>query len=397
MKIFYYTYPWFFDVSVSFIRALSRIVDLHVIVEVAPESRKGVLFDLTSIHLEPGIVSASPVLNSILPENVVKYWQDVKSFHLMVHDSAQSSNPKSLLRGRQLALLTEKINPDLLYFDDVSLRLAISSLFLPHIPCAVGVHDPFPHSGENDWRTVVARKLIYKNANHFILHNEFQKKDFIKKFHIPSDTVKTFQLGVYDVYPLFTPTTDKCETAKDNILFFGRISPYKGLEVFLDAARRASEQLEHATFTIVGKPIHGYRFPKLPDLANGCRFEVRLEHVSAADMGAYFRNTACVVCPYLDATQSGVVLTAYAFNKPVIATRTGGLPEYVHQEETGLLVDPNDPIQLSNAMLRIFQDGNLRARLKLGVLDIGNRLLNWDTIASDYNVLFKALAQNRRN
>jgi len=54
------------------------------------------------------------------------------------------------------------------------------------------------------------------------------------------------------------------------------------------------------------------------------------------------RDAAVVVCPYRDASQSGVVLSAYAFQVPVVATTAGGLPEYVFPGKTGLLVPPGD-------------------------------------------------------
>ena len=56
------------------------------------------------------------------------------------------------------------------------------------------------------------------------------------------------------------------------------------------------------------------------------------------ELSALIQESSFVVCPYKDATQSGVVMSAYALKKPVIATRVGGLVEMVEDKKTGLLV-----------------------------------------------------------
>jgi glycosyltransferase involved in cell wall biosynthesis len=90
-----------------------------------------------------------------------------------------------------------------------------------------------------------------------------------------------------------------------------------------------------------------------------------------------------VVCPYIDATQSGVVLTAYAFKRPVVATKSGGLPQYVKNEITGLLIDPNDHHQLAEALIRILQNRDLRLKLEQGIEYMTSNDLNWDEITKN--------------
>ena len=56
---------------------------------------------------------------------------------------------------------------------------------------------------------------------------------------------------------------------------------------------------------------------------------IRNRFIPDDEMVALIKNCAFMVCPYTDATQSGVIMSAFAFNKPVIATDVGGLPEMV--------------------------------------------------------------------
>jgi glycosyltransferase involved in cell wall biosynthesis len=93
----------------------------------------------------------------------------------------------------------------------------------------------------------------------------------------------------------------------------------------------------------------------VPSLPNGARVEVIPGYVPNRQLAELFQRSTLVACPYVDATQSGVVLTAYAFRKPVVASDTGGLPEYVHHGETGLLVPPGDPGALAGAVVKLLQ------------------------------------------
>ena len=98
-------------------------------------------------------------------------------------------------------------------------------------------------------------------------------------------------------------------------------------------------------------------------------------------MAQLFRDAAVNLAPYIEASQSGVIASGYAFDVPVVASRLGALPEVVIDEENGLLVEPNDPQALANAILRILQDNDLRARLRAGVRQWAEGPLSWQSIA----------------
>ena len=73
-------------------------------------------------------------------------------------------------------------------------------------------------------------------------------------------------------------------------------------------------------------------------------------------IGEYFAAADIVVLPYESATQSGIVQIAYGFEKPVIATKVGGLPEVVLDGKTGYVVPPKDHHALAEAVCRFFRE-----------------------------------------
>ena len=86
------------------------------------------------------------------------------------------------------------------------------------------------------------------------------------------------------------------------------------------------------------------------------------------------------VCPYKDATQSGVVLVSYEYGVPVIATNTGGLPEQVFNNDTGFLVEPNDVNGFAEAMEKYITNIDLIEKQQI---KIGEYLesISWDNSA----------------
>jgi glycosyltransferase involved in cell wall biosynthesis len=82
------------------------------------------------------------------------------------------------------------------------------------------------------------------------------------------------------------------------------------------------------------------------------------------------------VLPYRSATQSGIVQIALSFERPVIVTAVGGLPEAVRPGETGLVVAPADPAALSEALVRFFRT-DLAASMRPHLLDAA-AAFSWD-------------------
>jgi glycosyltransferase involved in cell wall biosynthesis len=167
------------------------------------------------------------------------------------------------------------------------------------------------------------------------------------------------------------------------VLFFGRLSPYKGLDVLFEAAHSVAERVPGVHFVVAGRPNPGYEPPPLPSLPNGAKIEIINRYIPSAQLGELFGAAAVVVCPYLDATQSGVVLTAYAFDRPVVGTAVGGLPEYILHDQTGLVVPPRDPRALADSLAAVLRDRELHRRLTDGVRAARARYFNWERVAAE--------------
>ncbi|HEX6427231.1 MAG TPA: glycosyltransferase, partial [Niastella sp.] len=74
------------------------------------------------------------------------------------------------------------------------------------------------------------------------------------------------------------------------------------------------------------------------------------KHIPNDELATLIQQAKFIVCPYKDATQSGVLMTAFGLNTPVIATDVGSFPEFIKDNVNGLLVPPGDPEKLADGM-----------------------------------------------
>jgi glycosyltransferase involved in cell wall biosynthesis len=178
---------------------------------------------------------------------------------------------------------------------------------------------------------------------------------------------------------------------KNNVLFFGRLSPYKGLDIFLKAASIVAQKIENCRFVIAGKPIQNYKVPSLPDLPKGSTFNLQTKYITNSQLCTLMQQASLVVCPYIDASQSGVVLTAYAFNRPIVATNVGGIPEYIEDGVTGKIVPLKNPEALAAAIIDLLSNVDLRNQMSETIKGTKNKWLNWDNSALEMMNIYKKL------
>lgn len=153
------------------------------------------------------------------------------------------------------------------------------------------------------------------------------------------------------------------ESDETVIVMAGRLTPWKGQEVFLKALARLPLRPKRAY--LVGGTFfdeEGYA-ESLRQMASDLELPVTFTgHVD--DPGKIMRDSDVLVhCSTTPEPFGQVVVEGMSAGCAVIATRPGGPTEIVDDEIDGLLVDPNDDAQLADAMSRLINDKSLRTRL----------------------------------
>jgi glycosyltransferase involved in cell wall biosynthesis len=111
--------------------------------------------------------------------------------------------------------------------------------------------------------------------------------------------------------------------------------------------------------------------------------DVEIGYVERDRVVPLFARASAVVLPYREASQSGVAALALGLGRPVVATKVGGLEELVRHGHNGLLVPPNDPRALAEALIQVLQDTRLRHSMARHAAEFARTTLAWDRISAD--------------
>ena len=219
-----------------------------------------------------------------------------------------------------------------------------------------------PH--EKRFGDIFLTKLAFSVADYFIVQSKTVEKDL----KLLNKKNKPYVFTPHPLYNIFGEKIErqqarefigkeygrdlKCENV---ILFFGYVRRYKGLHYLLDAMpdilKSGSVKL------LVAGEFYDDEKPYREKIENlKLRDDVLLvSDFLPDDRIKYFFSAAdAVVLPYLNATQSGIVQICYFYDKPVIATDVGGIGEVVINGKTGILVEPENTKQLTDAVIEFF-------------------------------------------
>lgn len=143
----------------------------------------------------------------------------------------------------------------------------------------------------------------------------------------------------------------------DNVLlFFGYVRKYKGLDILLDAMPEIVRRVPRAKLVVAGEFYDDKAAYESILRANGTADIVQFwdKFIPNEEVGRFFTAADVVVQPYRSATQSGILNTSYSFGVPAVVTRVGGLEQYVNDGTTGIVVEPESPLEIAAGVERFF-------------------------------------------
>ena len=201
-------------------------------------------------------------------------------------------------------------------------------------------------------------KYFVKPIDAFLAMSE-NVLDDLKKF----DTKKPRTLNPHPVFDNFGEPVSKEEACQKlalnpnekHILFFGIIRDYKGLDILLESLNNEKVKQHNVKVIVAGEFYSNEEKYRQIIEKNKLQDQLILatHFIKDEEVKYYFSAADLVVQPYKHATQSGVTQIAYQFEKPMIVTNVGGLPELVPHQQAGLVVEPNAK-DIANAIDEFF-------------------------------------------
>lgn len=157
--------------------------------------------------------------------------------------------------------------------------------------------------------------------------------------------------------------TKPYESNEKYILSLRRLIPSKGIDVLIRAFEKVSNKLPDIKLIIAGD---GPDQERLKGIVNDLRLQDRVRFCGTVDLSegiSLLKSALCTVVPSLSEGGGLVNIEAQAARCPVIASRVGGIPEYVDDEKSGLLFRSGDHDDLADKILRVVNDDQLRSVL----------------------------------
>ena len=166
---------------------------------------------------------------------------------------------------------------------------------------------------------------------------------------------------------------------KKNLLFFGLIRTYKGLDILLEAFGKLSEDYQ---LIIAGEPYGSFdKYQEIIDRLPGKdRIFMDLKYIKDSEVTDYFSAADLAVLPYRSATQSGISSVSYHFEVPMVVTDVGGLKETIGDRGTGLVASEGTPDAIRDEILKYFSDPSIKDGCITAIRQEKERL-SWTTFA----------------
>ncbi|HEV2639114.1 MAG TPA: glycosyltransferase [Actinocrinis sp.] len=224
---------------------------------------------------------------------------------------------------------------------------------------------------------LVGRRLLKLSAAR-VVHSQFDR-DLIDGRYGANGTTALVPHAGYDYLPPSPPLREAPADAV-NLLYFGIIRPFKGVEDLLAAMDLLGPARSRFWLTVVGETWEGWELPGRLIAASPHRDRITFvnRYVTDDEAAGYFAGADVVVLPYHRSSSSGPLQIAMAAGLPVVATRVGGLVEATAHYPGAVLVHPSDPAALADGVL---QAAELAGRRFQGVS-------TWADTARSYAELF---------
>lgn len=299
---------------------------------------------------------------------------------------------RSQLDRRAVRALAEEIrrrSPDVLFFTMAHPWNHLLQGMLDKIPSVVMVHDPVPHPGLREWVThTFESQSIQRAGRCVVLSRAFLP--VLAERGVPREQVDVAPHGAL-AYNRAGKLRSGLEPVR-RLLFFGRILPYKGLEVLLEAYRRVVERTPDASLTIAGEGDMQPYMSLADDLPN---LTIENRWIAEEEIPSFFEAADLVVVPYTSASQSGVIGIAASFGLPVAATGVGGIPEQIIEAQTGRLARPGSVDDLAQIVEELMADPQEAWRLGSNLAQEYAEKRSWPEIASKVAESCQRAAQER--
>lgn len=269
--------------------------------------------------------------------------------------------------------------------------------------------DAGARDGKQSWANRFSLRALYRLVDHIIVHTHRMKAQLAQDFGVAPDKVSVIPHGVMSAVPDSGLDREEARrrlslsNSSRVILFFGLITPYKGVDLLVEAMGKIAAADPEAVLLIAGKikecPEYWQKVVAAMDrLGLRDRIVTHLRHIPDEEVEIYLKAADVLVLPYRSIFQSGVLFLAYRFGLPVVATDVGSFREELDAAGAGFVCRVDDPDDMA-ATLRRYFDSPLYLNLVVTrgrIREYAERHYSWATIGAATAEVYSRVLNARR-
>ncbi len=354
-------------------------------------NRKGNVVDFSNYNVCNGFDNRyfSQAFNSKLQQ----YLSNVKIDTFFI-TAFRKSPIKFISNLFKLSISIKRQNYDIVHFIGESLSILILRILFLRKKTIHTLHEVTEH--EVNGRKSLSRYLLLKfltyNKCKIIFHSSISKERFIqfsgmsifRSYNI-TERLYIIPFGLFETFNCFS-ADEFVEEDGNSVLFFGRITTYKGLKYLLGSLDYLKAKIPSIKIIIAGEG-------KIElDLINNSNIEIINRQLSNEEITFYIKKSKIILCPYLSASQSGIPMVSFLFGKPVIATNVGGFPEMIEHMKTGLIIPVADSKAISDAIELLLTNKELLNSMSKNIfIKYNHNNQSWNNLALETYKLYATI------
>jgi len=305
------------------------------------------------------------------------------------------------------ASVLEEVNPDIVHITDSSPQaLMLLYKFFKKRPVVITIHDSskpifiltksLPLLIYSTFVSIsnILALILLRKADKVITHTQRNKKELSEEWRVKPENIVTIPHGSYRYFQRKFKSNVNEEA--NCILFFGHIRALsKPLDPLVDAIPIIKKEIPNIKCIIAGSGVIPERSYQIIE-KNKPNFEVHNYFIPNEKVGEFFSRASLVVITNKHQKgHSGVLTIAYSFGKPVVTTNVGEFPTLVRDTSCGLIVPPDNPKALAEAIIKLLKDENLRKKMSKNALKMAGKL-SWDNIAKMHIKVYEEVLDERK-
>lgn len=370
-----------FDVIMPLFRNVIEKIDIELLMCLNKDNPKESVINFANHKLKLGFLPIK-LINNLLPKEVKKYLNN-KLPSVFIFNSPKLRSFINLFLIVRLYFYLKKY--DIIHFNGVHSSLVLLKYLLRKKQLIFTIHDFYPHLGEASnnglIRYININQLIIQSGHKIIIQNASDYIYLSGKF--PFSNINFIPFGRLDIYGYFN--NFNFSDYQTDILYFGRLSKYKGLDLLVNAIKKLNEEKLKFQSVIAGSGKIDFDITDL----NNLNIKFINKFLSNDELVYLVKSSKIIVCPYIESTQSGVLMLSLFFNKPVIAFNLGVFKEVLKSKFNGILVENIDSDSLAENIKLLLQDEELYNFIvnNLNKFETQYPLYSWKNITNNYLTL----------